>query len=134
MKSCWQTKTLGDVCEIELGKTPSRSNALFWDEKRKTKNVWLSIADLLNAENNIALDSKEYISDKAASICKLVPKGTLLVSFKLTLGRLAFAGRDLFTNEAIAALTIFDERELSKEFLYYCLNIVTGKQIGRAHV
>ena len=43
------------------------------------------------------------------------------MSFKLTLGRLAFAGRDLFTNEAIAALTIVNERELKKEFLSYCL-------------
>ncbi len=46
----------------------------------------------------------------------------MLVSFKLTLGRLAFAGRDLFTNEAIASLTIFDERKLSKKFLFYFLH------------
>ncbi len=121
MKNGWQTKTLGDLCEIELGKTPARANASFWDEKRETSNVWLSIADLLKAGDNVVVDSKEYVSDKGAVICKLVPKGTLLVSFKLTLGRLAFAGRDLFTNEAIAALTIFNERELSKEFLFYCL-------------
>ena len=121
MKKGWQTKNLGEICEIELGKTPARANSAFWDEKRETGNVWLSIADLLNAEENIVVDSKEYVSDKGAAICKLVPKGTLLVSFKLTLGRLAFAGRDVFTNEAIAALTIFNERELSKEFLYYCL-------------
>jgi len=67
------------------------------------------------------MDSKEYVSDKGAKLCKLVPKGTLLVSFKLTLGRLAFAGRDLFTNEAIAALTPFNEREISKYFLFYFL-------------
>lgn len=121
MKKVWQTKQLGELCEIELGKTPARANASFWDEKRETSNVWLSIADLLKAEDNIVADSKEYVSDKGAAICKLVPKGTLLVSFKLTLGRLAFAGRDLFTNEAIAALTIFNDRELSKEFLFYCL-------------
>jgi len=121
MKKGWQTKNLGDLCEIELGKTPARANSAYWDEKRETGNVWLSIADLLNAEDNIVVDSKEYVSDKGAAICKLVPKGTLLVSFKLTLGRLAFAGRDVFTNEAIAALTIFNERELSKEFLFYCL-------------
>ena len=121
MKKGWEIKTLGELCEIELGKTPSRSNALFWDEKRKTKNIWLSIADLLKTEDNIVIDSKEYVSDKGAAICKRVPKGTLLASFKLTLGRLAFAGRDLFTNEAIAALTILNERELSKEFLFYCL-------------
>ena len=117
----WQTKTLGELCAIELGRTPARANASFWDETRETSNVWLSIADLLKAEDNVVVDSKEYVSDKGAAICKLVPKGTLLVSFKLTLGRLAFAGRDLFTNEAIAALTIFSARELSKEFLFYCL-------------
>jgi type I restriction enzyme S subunit len=121
MKAGWQTKNLGDLCEIELGKTPARANSTYWDEKRETGNVWLSIADLLKAEDNIVVDSKEYVSDKGAAICKLVPKGTLLVSFKLTLGRLAFAGRDVFTNEAIAALTIFNDRELSKEFLFYCL-------------
>jgi type I restriction enzyme S subunit len=122
MKNGWQTKKLGELCEIELGRTPARANNAFWDEKRETGNVWLSIADLLKGEDNIVVDSKEYVSDKGAAICKLVPKGTLLVSFKLTLGRLAFAGRDLFTNEAIAALSIFNERELSKEFLFYFLH------------
>ena len=121
MREGWQTKALGELCEIELGKTPARANASYWDEKCETGNVWLSIADLLKAESNVVFDSKEYVSDKGAAICKLVPKGTLLVSFKLTLGRLAFAGRDLFTNEAIAALTIFNESEISKEFLFYCL-------------
>lgn len=122
MKKGWHTKKLGDLCEIELGKTPARANKSFWDEKRETSNVWLSIADLLNAEDNVVVDSKEYLSDKGAAISKTVRKGTLLVSFKLTLGRLAFAGRDLFTNEAIAALSIFNERELSKEFLFYFLH------------
>ncbi len=121
MKPEWQTKSLGDLCKIELGKTPSRGDASFWDEKRGTGNVWLSIADLLKTNDGNVIDSKEYLSDKGAGICKIVPKGTLLVSFKLTLGRLAFAGRDLFTNEAIAALTIVNERELKKEFLSYCL-------------
>ena len=121
MKKGWQTKNLGDLCEIELGKTPARANSAYWDEKRETGNVWLSIADLREAKDKIVVDSKEYVSDKGAAICKLVPKGTLLVSFKLTLGRLAFSGRDVFTNEAIAALTIVNERELSKEFLFYCL-------------
>ncbi len=122
MKNGWQTKRLGDLCEIELGKTPARANTAFWDEKRETRNVWLSIADLLNAEDNVVVDSKEYLSDRGAAISKAVRKGTLLVSFKLTLGRLAFAGRDLFTNEAIAALSIFNERELSKDFLFYFMH------------
>jgi type I restriction enzyme S subunit len=67
------------------------------------------------------MDSKEYVSDAAAANMRLVPSGTLLASFKLTLGRLAYAGRDLYTNEAIAALYDIDEREISKRFLYWAL-------------
>jgi type I restriction enzyme S subunit len=120
--NAWHTKKLGDLCGIELGRTPARAHKLFWDENRETTNVWLSIADLLNSEGNIISDSKEYISDEGAAISKIVRKGTLLVSFKLTLGRLAFAGRDLYTNEAIAALTINDEKILAKKFLFYFLH------------
>ena len=122
MKSGWQTQALGDLCAIELGKTPSRANAKFWDEKRETNNVWLSIADLLNGEDGVVADSREYLSNAGAALCKIVPEGTLMVSFKLTLGRLAYAGRDLYTNEAIAALSIHNEKELSREFLFYFLH------------
>lgn len=122
MKDGWEAKRLGDLCDIELGKTPARANKTFWDERRETGNVWLSIADLLSAEDNVVLDSREYLSNTGAAMSKTVKKGTLLASFKLTLGRLAFAGRDLFTNEAIAALTIRDERELAGEFLFYFLH------------
>lgn len=118
----WQKKKLGEICNIELGKTPYRKDKSFWDKEKKTENVWLSIADLLNADGAVVSDSKEYITDKAASISKVVKEGTLLVSFKLTLGRLAFAGRDLFTNEAIASLTIKNEKEIDKYFLYKYLS------------
>jgi type I restriction enzyme S subunit len=124
----WTKKTLGELCEIELGKTPARANSTLWDKKRESGNVWLSIADLLNATNNVIADSKEYISDAGAATCKIVTKGTLLASFKLTLGRLAFAGCDLFTNEAIAALTIQNEKELSREFLFYHLTFLNWEK------
>ncbi len=58
MKTEWQIKKLGELCEIELGRTPSRANKAFWDAKRESGNVWLSIADLLNAEDNVVVDSK----------------------------------------------------------------------------
>lgn len=67
-------------------------------------------------------DSKEYVSDVAARKMRLVPNGTLLVSFKLTLGRLAFAGRDLYTNEAIASLLDLKETEVQRDYLYWFLN------------
>lgn len=123
MRRCWEIKRLDDLCQIELGKTPYRGDKSFWDTEKETKNVWLSIADMLNTDGDLVSDSKEYITDKAAKVSKIVKKGTLLLSFKLTLGRLAFAGRDLFTNEAIAALTIKNEKVIDKYFLYHFLSL-----------
>jgi type I restriction enzyme M protein len=117
----WRTEGLGALCNIALGRTPARADRSYWDKDRETQNVWLSIADLLNAQMNVASDSKEYLSDKGAAITPVVKQGTLLVSFKLTLGRLAFAGRDLRTNEAIAALTIREPEKISKQYLFYYL-------------
>lgn len=118
----WQTKKLGEICNIEIGKTPSRSNIKLWDTEKATDNVWLSIRDLSNAEDRIISDSREYVSDKATTSLSIVKKGTLLVSFKLTLGRLAFAGKNLYTNEAIASLNIKNEKEISREYLYQYLS------------
>ena len=123
MRPNWETKRLDDLCNIELGKTPYRGDKSFWDNAKETDNVWLSIADLLNTEGNVVFDSKEYITNKAVKVSKVVKKGTLLLSFKLTLGRLAFAGKDLFTNEAIAALTIKNEKVIDKYFLYQSLSL-----------
>ncbi|ADC72130.1 restriction modification system DNA specificity domain protein [Thioalkalivibrio sp. K90mix] len=122
MREGWKTAKLSELCDIQLGKTPARANSSYWDQERSTGNVWLSIADLLKSEANNVSDSKEYLSDKGAKLCKIVKKGTLLVSFKLTLGRVAFAGKDLYTNEAIAALTIHDEQIINRDYLFYFLH------------
>lgn len=117
----WQTKTLGELCTIELGATPARRNPNFYDEKKETSNVWLSIRDMPKTIGEVLFDSKEYLSDEGAEKVKLVKKGTLLFSFKLTIGRICFAGRDLRTNEAIAALSEKNDQELNKEYLAWFL-------------
>lgn len=118
----WEWKNLSDVCYIAMGKTPSRSNKKYWDEQKNSSNVWLSIADLTNAKTKYISDSKEYVTDLGASLFKPVAKGTLLMSFKLSIGKLAFAGTELRTNEAIVALPIKNEGQLSKNYLYYYLS------------
>jgi type I restriction enzyme S subunit len=65
--------------------------------------------------------SKERLSDAGAAITPLVPEGALLLSFKLSLGKLAFAGRPLRTNEAIASLVPKEQRTLDQKFLYWYL-------------
>ncbi|WUR16051.1 restriction endonuclease subunit S [[Empedobacter] haloabium] len=106
--------------DISIGRTPSRNEPDYWGKGHR----WVSIRDL---SSKIVTETKEQITDFAVkdARCKIVKKGTLLFSFKLTIGKMAFAGCDLFTNEAIAAFTIKNESELNSEFLYYALQSAT---------
>lgn len=117
----WQSKRLADICEIRLGKTPSRNDKSYWDDEKIGSNIWVSIADLTKLRSRFISDSKEYISDKGASLFKHVKAGTLLMSFKLSIGKLAYAQCDLYTNEAIVALPIKDNSLINSDFLYYFL-------------
>ncbi len=117
----WAVRRLSEICEINLGKTPSRSNKLYWDAEKVTSNIWVSIADLTRLNGQYISDSKEYISVQGASLFRPVKAGTLLMSFKLSIGKLAYAGCDLYTNEAIVALPIKNKNEINPNFLYYYL-------------
>ena len=119
MKPGWEVKPLGEVCRLELGSTPQRKNPKFWDDEKITRNVWLSIADMTAVNGKKIDDSKEYVSDIAAAKMKLVPEGTLILSFKLSLGRVAITGRDLRTNEAIVAIHDLDAKRVNREYLYW---------------
>jgi len=117
----WRNYRLEDVCKINIGKTPSRKNPKYWDKEKNGDNVWVSISDLSKVKDRSIGDSKEYISEEGAKLFKPVKKDTLLMSFKLSIGKLAFAKRDVYTNEAIAAFNINDDANLSSEFLFYYL-------------
>jgi len=99
----WKRGRLGELCSIEIGGTPSRSNPDFWDSSKVTSNFWVSIRDL---NGSVIHNTAEYISDAGIkrSNVKLQNPGTVLLSFKLSIGRVAFAGVPLYTNEAIAGL------------------------------
>ncbi len=120
----WEVKRLGEIATISMGRTPSRSKQEYWGPG----HTWLSIADL---KSKIVTESKEEITDSAASTMSIIPKGTLLMSFKLSIGRLCFAGRDLFTNEAICN---FNALDASGEFLYYVLGRTDFSLYGKQAV
>jgi len=117
----WEWKRLGEVCEIAIGKTPKRSEPRYWGGN----NIWATVADL---NNDVVTQTKEHITDIAVlEQCRgrLVRAGTLLMSFKLSIGKMAFAGCDLYTNEAICSLSIRDETIVDKKYLFWCLKVVT---------
>ena len=111
-------KQLAELCDIVIGRTPARKEQKYWGKGNK----WVSISDLTS---KVVCDTKEEITDYAVARtrCRKVPKGTLLFSFKLTIGKMAFAGCDLYTNEAIAALHIKNTDILCSEYLFFALQV-----------
>ena len=88
--------------DISIGKTPPRKEHQ-WFTERSEDIVWVSISDMGNCGMFIE-DSSEYLTKEAIEKfnIKIVPENTVLLSFKLTVGRVAIASIPLTTNEAIA--------------------------------
>jgi len=114
-------KPLGELCSLTMGRTPPRGNSKFWDPSRRTNNVWISIADMTKSADGILIDSKEYLSNEGSNTFPKVEAGTLLLSFKLTIGTLAIAGTELQTNEAIVAMNNLKEDQILRDYLFYYL-------------
>ncbi len=114
----WHQRILRDLCEIQIGGTPSRNVPRFWAEAGDGY-PWVAIADL---GPKWVYQTAEHITAAgvANSNVKLIPKGTVLMSFKLTLGRVGIAGTDLYTNEAIAAF-FPSVADLYERWLYHAL-------------
>jgi type I restriction enzyme, S subunit len=130
----WNTVKLEEIVNIDIGKTPSRNNPKYWDKEKKNSNVWVSIRDMSALSGLYVDNSREYISNEGAKLFKEVPKNTLIMSFKLSIGKLAITKINLWTNEAIAAFKIKDETLICKEYLYYFLSsmnwdIIAGHDI-----
>jgi type I restriction-modification system DNA methylase subunit/restriction endonuclease S subunit len=119
-------KTLGEVCSIDIGGTPSRDNNDYYDNGN---NLWASIRDL---KGGYIYDTKEKITDLGVkkSNVKLFAKDTILFSFKLSIGKTAIVGNQLYTNEAIAGILSINENLLSNMYLYYYLTINDFSKLG----
>lgn len=104
---------LGDVCDIKIGGTPSRHVGDYFGGN----NLWVSVREL---NNGYIFDTREKITDLGVSKSnvKLNKIGTILFSFKLSIGKIAIAGKPLYTNEAIAGINTLDEKKLTNKYLY----------------
>ena len=110
---------LSELFTLQMGKTPSRDNSSYW---RKSENNWISIADLTNSGKYIS-NTKETLSDSAVaeSGIKKIPANTVIMSFKLSLGKVAITEKEMYSNEAIMAFIDKGVEKISPEYLYYLL-------------
>src|SRR5699024_7426035 len=123
----WESLKLGDFANIVVGATPSRAVQRYWGNEN-SGHPWVSITDL---RNRIVSETAEYITDAGVrgSAVSRVSAGTILMSFKLTIGRVAISGTDLYTNEAIVAIQP-DPLRVDKGWLAHVLPQVASSEIS----
>lgn len=108
---------LDEIFDLQMGKTPSRNNADYWTDGQYD---WVSIADLGGYQKYVE-DTKERISALAVqeSGIKSVPANTVIMSFKLSLGKTAITQEPVYTNEAIMAFIPTEKYAVLPDYFYY---------------
>ena len=104
----WSYCGAQELFNISIGKTPPRKES-HWFSNNPTDIKWISIKDLGNSGTYVKTCS-EYLTEEAVTKHKVkkAEKDTVLLSFKLTVGRVAIAAHDMCTNEAIAHFNVSD--------------------------
>ena len=110
---------LSELFELQMGKTPARNNQEYWNTPDYS---WISISDLSMADKYIC-NTKEKISNKAVldSGIKVIPENTVIMSFKLSIGKVAITSEPIYSNEAIMAFIDKKKLTIIPDYLYYLL-------------
>ena len=111
---------LSDIFDLQMGKTPTRRDLSYW---QNGSYDWISISDL-NTDRKYISDTKERITTKAVreSGIKKIPANTVIMSFKLSIGKTAITSHDMFSNEAIMAFIDRKVIRINPDYIYYLLH------------
>lgn len=126
----WEVKSIDELSDVGIGKTPPRKETQ-WFSLNNEDVKWVSIKDMGNCGTYI-LETSEYLTNEAIEKFKVkkVPSNTVILSFKLTVGRVAISPCELVTNEAIAHFKIQNRENLTTEFLYSYLKQFNYELLG----
>ena len=131
---------LGEIFNLQMGKTPDRHSPKFWNEGTEP---WISIADLTKCIKYIE-NTAEKITATAVdeSGIKIIPKNTVIMSFKLSIGKVAITPKEMYSNEAIMSFIDKGVLKIEPVYLYYLLmhkdwdtgtnKAVMGKTLNKA--
>ena len=131
---------LDELFDLQMGKTPSRNNPEYWNSD---DHKWISIGDLSHCGKYIK-ETKEYLSDKAVeeSGISQIPANTVIMSFKLSIGKTAITREPIYSNEAIMSFRDKHIVKLLPDYIYYMFSgkdweegtnkAVMGKTLNKA--
>jgi len=114
----WKNSNLSNVSDVGIGKTPPRKEAQ-WFSKDSSDVRWVSIRDMGTSGAYISNTSEFLTADAIDKFnVRRVPSNTVLLSFKMTIGRVAISDGEMTTNEAIAHCKLTSDSPLPSEYIY----------------
>ena len=127
-KEDWEIFQLQDLAKLQIGRTPPRKES-HWFSDNTNDMKWVSIKDL-GAHGIFVTYSSEYlpISTIDHFNIPIIPEGTVMLSFKMTVGRVGIAIENMVSNEAIAQFQI--KKRLTSELLYCFLKQFNFDTLG----
>ncbi|MGL1930250.1 MAG: restriction endonuclease subunit S [Desulfotalea sp.] len=126
----WEVFESSEIANVGIGKTPPRKESN-WFSKDDNDIRWISIRNMGDT-GVYALSSSEYLTRDAIEKfnIKIIPDNTLILSFKLTVGRVAITNGEMTTNEAIAHYKLDDNAKISTNFLYLYMKTFDFDALG----
>jgi type I restriction enzyme S subunit len=126
----WDEQKLGHITKVGIGRTPPRKQ-FHWFSNNPSDITWISIKDM--GENGVySFNSSEYLTNDAIKEFNIpmIPENTVLLSFKMTLGRVSITTETMTSNEAIAHFILPVDSPISKEYLYLHLKTFPYQILG----
>jgi type I restriction enzyme S subunit len=125
----WEMKIADDIYNINIGKTPPRLETQWFSREDGVK--WVSIADMNKSSVFISQTNERITKDGVHKFnMRMANEGSVLLSFKLTVGAVVIASEEVVTNEAIAHFNILENSILSKEYTYCFLKSFNYQSLG----
>jgi type I restriction enzyme S subunit len=102
MRDGWSETSLGDIAEVIGGGTPSTTIAEYWDGDI----VWLTPTEITSQDGKVVSDSIRKITDMGFknSGAQMLPRDSVILTSRASVGYVALAGRELCTNQGFQSL------------------------------
>jgi type I restriction enzyme S subunit len=120
----WKEKTLGEVCEVIGGGTPSKSNMKFYNGSIS----WATVRDM---RADIIVDTEHKITPDAVkcSSTNIIPTGNVIIATRVGLGKVCLLAHDTAINQDLKGIVPKNVNELSVDFLFRWLKSIANKII-----
>lgn len=126
----WEVSNLDSEFKITIGRTPPRIEKQ-WFNSADDSIDWISIKDMANSDSYI-FDTNEKLTKEAVRKFSIprIPKNTTILSFKMSIGKLAITTKEMLSNEAIAHFIVKADSILTTEYIYSFLDYFKFNALG----